>query len=130
MPHTPWRRTSTLALLVTILLVGESLAWGSPGSLPVIVVIFVVEGCVSAGGRLSSLRKAQPSLQVIYLPLHGSFVVPFLGHVTTHAGVASASLCGIHAPLPKPFVFLVLAMPRVWETTLLLGSCWLRLMGA
>ena len=31
-------------------LVGESLAWGSLGSLPVVVVIFVVEGCVSAGG--------------------------------------------------------------------------------
>ena len=82
------------------------------------------------GGGLSSLRKAQPSLQVIYLPLHGSFVVPFLGHVTTHAGVASAGLRGIHAPLLKPSVFLVLAMPRVWETILLLGSGWLRLMGA
>ena len=29
---------------------GESLAWGSLGFLPVVVVIFVVEGCVSAGG--------------------------------------------------------------------------------
>ena len=129
MPHAPWRGTSALALLVTILLVGESLAWGSPGSLPVVVVIFVVEGCVSAGG-LSLLCKAQPSLQVIYLSLHGSFVIPFLGHVTTYAGVASAGLRGIHAPLLKPSVFLVLAMPKVWETTLLLGSGWLRLMGA
>ena len=50
MPHAPWRGTSTLALLVTLLLVGESLAWGSLGSLPVIVVIFVAEGCVSARG--------------------------------------------------------------------------------
>ena len=41
-------------------------------------------------GGLSSLCKAQPSFQVIYLLLHGSFVVPFLGHVTTHAGVALA----------------------------------------
>ena len=131
MPHAPWRGTSTLALLVTLLLVGESLAWGSLGSLPVVVVIFVVEGCVSAGGGgLSSLRKAQPSLQVIYLPLHGSFVVPLLGHVATHAGVASAGLRGIHAPLPKPSVFLVPAMLRVWEITLLLGSGWLRQMGA
>ena len=38
-----------LTLLVTLLLVGESLAWGSLGSLPVVIVIFVVEGCVSAG---------------------------------------------------------------------------------
>ena len=116
-----------LTLLVMLLLVGESLAWGSPGSL-----LVVVEGCVNVGGGggLSSLCKAQSSLQVIYLPLHGSFVVPFLGHVTTHAGVASASLRGIHAPLLKPSVFLVPAMLRVWEITLLLGSGWLKLMGA
>ena len=121
-----------LRFLVTLLLVGEILAWGSLGSLPVVIILFVVEGCVSAGGEggLSSLCKAQPSLQVIYLPLHGSFVVPLLGHVATHAGVASAGLCGIHAPLPKPFVFFVPAMLRVWEITLLLGSGWLRLMGA
>ena len=82
------------------------------------------------GGGLSSLCKAQPSLQVIYLSLHGLFVVPFLGHVTTHAGVASAGLRGVHAPLPKPFVFFVSAMLRVWEITLLLGSGWLKLVGA
>ena len=119
-----------LRFLVTLLLVGEILAWGSLGSLPVVVVIFVVEGCVSAGGGLSSLRKAQPSLQVIYLPLHGSFVVPLLGHVATHAGVASAGLRGIHAPFLKPSVFLIPTMLRVWEIALLLGSGWLRLMGA
>ena len=86
--------------------------------------------CQCLGGGLSSLCKAQPSLQVIYLPLHGSFVVPFLGHVATHAGVASAGLRDIHAPLPKPSVFLVPAMLRVWEVALLLGFGWLRLMGA
>ena len=73
-------------------------------------------------GGLSSLCKAQPSLQVIYLPLYGSFVVPFLGHMTTHVGVAFAGLRGVHAPLPKPSVFFVPAMLRVWEITLLLGS--------
>ena len=82
------------------------------------------------GGGLSSLCKAQPSLQVIYLLLHGSFVVSFLGHVATRACVASAGLRGIHAPLLKPFVFLVPAMLSVWEIALLLGSGWLRLMGA
>ena len=85
--------------------------------------------CLGQGG-LSLLCKAQPSLQVIYLLLHGSFVVPFLGHVTTHAGVASIGLRDVHAPLPKPSIFFVLAMLRVWEITLLLGSSWLRLMGA
>ena len=105
-----------LVLLVTLLLVGESLAWGSLGSLPVVVVIFVVEGCVSAGvggWGLSSFCKAQLSLQVIYLPLHDSFVVLLLGHVTTHTIVASAGLRGIHTSLPKPYVFLVPAMLRV-----------------
>ena len=122
MPYAPWRGTSTLALLVTLLFVGESLAWGSLGFLPVVVVIFIVEGCVSAGGGLSSLCKVQPSLQVIYLPLHGSFIVPFLGHVTTYASVASVGLRGIHAPLPKPSVLLVPAMLMVWEIPLLLRS--------
>ena len=81
------------------------------------------------GGGLLSLCKAQPSLQVIYLPLHGSFVVPFLGHVATHAGVASAGLRGIHASLPKPSVLLVPAMLRVWEIPLLLGPGCLSLIG-
>ena len=85
---------------------------------------------MSGGGGLSSLCKVQPFLQVIYLPLHGSFVVPFLGHVATHASVTSAGLRGIHAPLLKTPLFLVLAMLRVWEIALLLGSGWLRLMGA
>ena len=121
-----------LTLLVMLLLVGESLAWGSPGSSPVVVIIFIVEGCVGAGGGggLSSLCKVQPFLQVVYLPLHGSFVVQFLGHVATHTGVTFAGFRGIHAPLPKPSLFLVPAMIRVWEVALLLGSGWLRLMGA
>ena len=52
------------------------------------------------------------------------------GTCDTHAGVVSAGLRGVHAPLPKPSVFFVLAMLRVWEITLLLGPGWLRLMGA
>ena len=121
-----------LAPLVTLLLVGESLAWGSPGSLPVVIIIFVVEGCVSAGGEggLSSLCKAQPSLQVIYLSLQGSFVILSLGHVTTHTGMASAGLRRVYTPFPKPSVFFIPAMLRVWEITLLLGFGWLRLIGA
>ena len=113
---------------MTLLLVRESLAWRSLGSLPVVVFIFVVEGCVGARGGLFSLCKAQPFLQVIYLSLHGSFVISFLGHVTTHAGVASAGLPGIHAPLLKPSILLVPAMLRVWEIPLLLGFGCLRLM--
>ena len=110
---------------------GESLAWGGLGPLPVVVIIFAVERCVCAGGGgLSSLCKAQPSLQVIYLSLQGSFVILSLGHVTTHTGMASAGLRRVYTPFPKPSVFFIPAMLRVWEITLLLGSSWLRLMGA
>ena len=87
------------------------------------------EVCLGQGG-LSSLCKVQPSLQVIYLSLHGWFVIPSLGHVTTHTGMASAGLRGVYAPFSKPSVFFIPAMLRVWEITLLLGSCWLRLMRA
>ena len=53
-------RAFALALLVTLLLVGESLAWGSPGSSPVVVIIFIVEGCVGAwgGGTVSVVQSA------------------------------------------------------------------------
>ena len=74
--------------------------------------------------------KAQLSLQVIYVSLHGLFVIPSLGYVTAHTGMASTGLCGVYVPFPKPSVFFVPAMLRVWEIILLLGSGWLRLMGA
>ena len=76
------------------------------------------------------LCKAQLSLQVIYFLLHGLFVIPSLGYVTVHMGMASAGLSGVYAPLPKPFVLFVPAMLKVLEITLLLGSGQLRLMGA
>ena len=81
-------------------------------------------------GGLSSLCNAQLSLQVIYLSLHGLFIIPSLGYVTTHTRMAFAGLCGVYAPFPKPSVLFIPAMLRVWEITLLLGFGWLRLMGA
>ena len=74
--------------------------------------------------------KAQLSLQVVYLLLHGLFVILSLGYVTAHTRMASAGLCDVYTPLLKPSVLFVPAMLRVWEITLLLGSGWLRLMGA
>ena len=73
--------------------------------------------------------KAQLSLQVIYFSLHGLFIIPSLGYVAAHTGMASAGLSGVYAPLLKPFILFVPAMLRVWEITLLLGSGWLGLMG-
>ena len=74
--------------------------------------------------------KVQLSLHIIYLLLHGLFVIPSLGYVTTHTRMASAGLRGVYTSFPKPSVFFIPAMLRVWEITLLLGSGWLRLMGA
>ena len=53
-----------------------------------------------------------------------------LGHMTTHKGMSSAGLCRVYTPFLKPSIFFIPAMLRVWEVTLLLGSNWLRLMGA
>ena len=79
---------------------------------------------------LPSLCMAQLSLQVIYLSLHGLFIILSLGYVTAHTGMASASLCGVYAPLLKPSILFILIMLRVGKVALLLGSGRLRLMGA
>ena len=108
----------------------ESLVWRGSRPLPIIIVVFLVEKWVKVRRGLSSLCKAQLSLQVIYFLLHGLFVILSLGYVTTHTGMAPASLSGVHAPLPKPSVLFVLAMLVVWEVTLLLGFGRLGLTGA
>ena len=58
------------------------------------------------------------------------FVIPSLGYVIAHTGMASAGLSGVYAPLPKPSVLFVSTMLRVWEITLLLGSGRFGLIGA
>ena len=98
--------------------------------MPIVAIIFIVEKRVRARRGLSSLCKAQLSLQVIYFLLYGLFVIPSLGFMTTHTGMASASLSGVYAPFPKSFVLFVPAMLEVWEVTLLLGFGQLELMGA
>ena len=55
---------------------------------------------------------------------------PVSGFMTTHMGMASASLSGVYAPFPKSSVLFVPAMLEVWEVTLLLGFGQLGLMGA
>ena len=81
--------------------------------MPIVVIIFIVEKRVRARRGLSSLCKAQLSLQVIYFSLCGLFVILSLGFVTAHTGMTSASLSGVYAPLLKPFVLFILAMLRV-----------------
>ena len=129
--------------------VREGLVWGSPWSLPIIVITFVIRGHVMLGLRLPSLCMAQLSLQVIYLSLHGLLIILSLGyvtlnflwlhglvvilsleHVAIHTRMVFAGLSGVHASLSEPSIFFILSMPRVGEVILLLGSSRFRLMGA
>ena len=80
--------------------------------------------------RLPSLCIAQLSLQVVYLSLHGLFIILSLGYVTAHTRMASVSLSGVYTSLLKPSILFISIMLRVGKVTLLLGSNWFRLMGA
>ena len=108
----------------------EGLAWGGSRSLPIVIIGFIIVRNVRARMRLPSLCMAQLSLQVIYLSLHGLFIILSLGYVTAHTRMASASLSGVYTPLSKPSVLFILITLRVGKVALLLGSSRLRLMGA
>ena len=73
---------------------------------------------------------AQLSLQVVYLSLHGLFIILSLGYVIAYTRMASASLSGVYTFLLKPSILFILIMLRVGKVTLLLGSSRFRLMGA
>ena len=107
------RWASAFVPLVTLFLMRESLAWGGSRSLPIVVIIFIVVRRVRARMGFPSLCLAQLSLQIIYLLLHGLFIILSLGYVTAHTGMASASLSGVYAPLSKPFILFVSIMLRV-----------------
>ena len=130
MSQAPRRWAFAFAPLVMLFLMRESLAWGGSRSLPIVIIVFIIMRRVRARMRLPSLCMAQLSLQVIYLSLHGLFIILSLGYVIAHTRMASASLSGVYAPFSKPFVLFVLITLRVWEVALLLGSSRLRLMGA
>ena len=98
--------------------------------MPIVVIVFIVEKRVRARRGLSSLCKAQLSLQVIYFLLYGLFIIPSLGFMTTHTGMASASLSGVYTSLSKPSILFISITLRVGKVTLLLGSSRFRLMGA
>ena len=128
---------------VTFFFMGEGLAWGSPRSPSIVVLIFIIKGRVKSGMRLPSLCMVQLSFQIVYLSLHGlpivlflrhmapdflllrgSAVISSLKHVTTRAGVALAGLSGVYASLSKPSILFVSAALGVEEATLLLGFGW------
>ena len=72
---------------------------------------------------------AQFSLQVVYLSLHGLFIILSLGYVVAHARMASASLSGVYTSLSKPSILFISITLRVRKVALLLGSSRLRLIG-
>ena len=73
---------------------------------------------------------AQLALQVVYLSLHGLFIILSLGYVIAHKRMASASLSGVYTSLLKPSILFISITLRVGKVTLLLGSSRFRLMGA
>ena len=99
-------------------------------SLPIVIIAFITGWHVRARMRSPLLCMVQLSLQVIYLSLHGMFVILSLGYVTTHTRMASASLSGVHTSLSKSSILFISITLKVRKVTLLLGSSRFKLMGA
>ena len=147
--QTPRRWASVPTPPVMFFFVGEGLAWGSPRSSPIVVVIFIIGGCVKSGMRLPLLCMVQLSFQIVYLSLHGLPIVLFLRHmapdflllrgptiisslkhVDARVRVALTGLGSVYTSLSKPSILFVSAALGVEEATLLLGFGWFELMGA
>ena len=130
MSQAPRKWSSAFAPLVTLVLMREGLTQGGSRSLPIVIIVFIIVRHVRARMRLSSLCMAQLSLQVVYLSLHGLFIILSLGYVTAHTRMASTSLSGIHTSLSKPSILFISITLRVGKVAMLLGSSRLSLMGA
>ena len=134
---------------VVFFFMGKGLTWRSPRSSSIVIVTFIVRGCVKPRTRLPLLCMVQLSLQIIYFSLHGPLIVLFFRqmtlnffwlrgpvvilsskHVTTRARVAFVGLSGVYASLSKPFILFVSITFGVRKVTLLLGFGWFGLMGA
>ena len=126
----PRRWASAFAPLVMLFFMRECLSWRGSRSLPIVIIAFTIEGQVKVRMRLPSLCMAQFSLQVVYLSLHGLFVILSLGYVIAHTRMAYASLSGVYTSLSKPSILFISITLRVWKVTLLLGSSRFWLMGA
>ena len=85
--------------LVVLFFMREGLAWRGSRSLPIVIITFIIRGQVRARMRSPSLCMAHLSLQVVYLSLHGLFIVLSLGYVTAHTRMTSASLSGVYTSL-------------------------------
>ena len=136
----PRRWASVPTPLVVFFFMGEGLTWGSPRSSSIVIVTFIVKGCVKPRTRLPLLRMVQLSFQIAYFSLHGPLILLFLRHmgpnffwlrgsvvilslkhVTACARVALAGLSGVYASLSEPSILFVLITLGVRKVTLLLG---------
>ena len=67
--------------LVVLFFMRKCLTWGSPRSLSIVIVTFIVGGYVRPRTRSPLLCMVQLSLQIIYLSLHGPLIVLFLRYM-------------------------------------------------
>ena len=134
---------------VMFFFVGKGLTWGSPQSLSIVVITFIVGGRVKPGTRLPLMCMVQLSFQVVYFSLHVPLIILFLRHmapnffllrglvvilslkhVVARARMALAGLSGVYASLSKSSIIFILITFGVREVTLLLGFGWFKLMVA
>ena len=113
-----------------LFLIREGLAWRGSWSLPIVIIAFIIRGQVRVRMRLPSLCMARFSPQVVYLSLHGLFVILSLGYMTAYTRMTSASLNGVYTSLLKPSILFISITLRVEKVALLLGSSRFRLMEA
>ena len=130
MSQAPRRWASVFTPLVVLFFMRECLSWRGSRSLPIVIIAFIIGGQVRVRMKSPSLCMAQLSLQVVYLSLHGLFVILSLGYVIAHTRMAYASLSGVYTSLSKPSILFISIKLKVEKVALLLGSSRLRLMRA
>ena len=130
MSQAPRRWASAFTPLAVLFFMRECLAWRGFLSLPIVIITFIIGGKVRVRMRPHSLCMAQFSLQVVYLSLHGLFIVLSLGYMTAHMRTTSASLNGVYTSLSKPSILFISIKLKVGKVALLLGSSRLRLVRA
>ena len=136
----------TLTPPIVFFFVRKGLTWGSPWSLSIVIVTFIIGGYVRPRMRSPSLCMAQLSLQIIYLSLHGLLIVLSLGymtpnffwlhgpvvilsleHMTAHTRITFAGLSSVYTSLSKPSISSFRSrsglgkLPCCWD---LAGSGW------
>ena len=104
-----------------LFIVGESLAWRGSWPSPIVIILFIIRGNIRTGGSSFLPCMVQLLFLVINLLLHGFVAVLPLGYVTSHSGVASACMGGMHTALS---ISLTISFPlKIKKIILLLRIC-------